>query len=155
MRPATLLSIGLLLGLSACISAPEAKQRENGKRMKHENGLIIVVSDTVYETEKTAYGFRLIPAGTRDTRRQTEILVELKADPPPGEFSQTRSLDGIEARYRIDADTGGSGGEERTLTAFKPSGSRYIYLTQTVQSEMPHDSAFDPAWKLLSGAHIE
>jgi hypothetical protein len=154
MRPAALFSILLLFVLGACSSLPVAKQPD-GKPMKHENGLIVSVPDAAYETEKTAHGFRLIPAGTRDTRRQTEILLELKPDRPPGEFPLTRSLDGIEARYRIDVDSGGSGGEERTLTAFKSSGIGHISLRQTVQSEIPHDSAFDPAWKLLSGAHTE
>lgn len=154
MRSVAFFSICLLFVLSACSSSPDAKQPE-GKPMRHENGLIVTVPESLYEVEKTASGFRLIPAGTRDTRSQTEILLELEPIRPPGEFPLTRSLGGIEAHYRIDSVGGGSGGEERTLRAFKPSGTRHISLTQTIQSEMPHDSAFDPAWKLLSGAHTE
>jgi hypothetical protein len=146
---------GLLLFGSACSRLEGGNEATDQKRMTHENGLTITIPERGYDVSKTAAGFQLVVSGSRRTRSPSAIEIELhEGGSPVGSFPLTRSLERGKASYRIDVSEGGSGGEERTLTAWVAAGAGYVLLRQTIQAESPGDSAFDPAWTLLGSARV-
>ena len=124
-----------------------------GKRLRHENGLTVVEGS--YEATATASGFLFKPPASEARRFTKRIVVEVRESEPAGDWPESRSVEGTESRYRVDSRSGGSGGEERVLRAWKKDGPVWITLEETAQSEHPSDSDFETGWGLLGSARMD
>lgn len=147
-------TIAVAVAAAVCAMACSAHSEPQGRIMRHDNGLA-VTAVAAWEAEVTPQGFRFRPVGWQDMRSPGEILLETHAAAPAGEFPQSRRVDGTDARYRVDTHPGGSGGDERSLTAWTTIGGRIVVLQQTSQSEDPGEGDFEEGWALLGSARIE
>ena len=142
-----------LLGATVCV--PGQTSKEGQSTMTHPNGLTIAAPSKPLLSEQTQDGFRIQPQNWTHMRSPQKLLIELRSSPPAGEWPSTKKAGHETLHYRIDCFEGGSGGEERTLVAWKQVGAKVVWISESVQSETPADSDFEDGWKLLQTASIK
>jgi len=149
-RPLLSLLLGLAVLCGASCSGPQSPSSEKSK-MTHPNGLTVVPPPAL-TSEQTSDGFVFRPENWRNMRSPKEIRIEVRTSEPAGTWPSGKTLNGTAIHYRIDSRQGGSGGEERVLEAWKQAGSRWIWLSESTQSETPSDADFNDGWSLLDKA---
>lgn len=147
---------GSLICLGTCAVCSRRDQatvtRQAGgvmKTVRHANGLALSLPDGAYEVAETGAGFRLTLAGSSGRRNPIQVKVELrKGGTPPGEFPETRTVEGRAYRYRVDTEEGGSSGDEQILRAWRSAGDRHVWIEEGTAVESPAKADFTAAWQV-------
>lgn len=120
-------------------------------KLKHENGLALSIAADL-QTSKTHDGFIIYPEGGLDRRSPIQVSVSFyPGQSPEGDWPNSKSLNGSTIYYRENSQSGGSGGTEYTLEAWKKCVDGYIKTEQTVQIEYGNPD-FSLTWQIISNA---
>jgi len=121
----------------------------------HPTGLTLEAPSTL-SVEQTERGFIFSPSDNATVRSPTQIIVELRQGAlPAGSWPERHRRQGRTARYRIDIEDGGSGGEQHVLRAWEESANGYFWLEQAIQVEAPGVADFGTAWRILESASVK
>ena len=118
--------------------------------LSHENGLTLSVSPDL-KYKKAQDGFIIYPEGGLDRRSPIQVTISyIQGKTPEGDW-QSKSIGGSTVYYRQTSQSGGSGGTEYELEAWKDCIGGYIRTEQTVQLEYG-DPDFSLTWQVISNA---
>jgi Tse3 toxin immunity protein Tsi3 len=117
----------------------------------HSNGLTLSLNQKL-EVERTSEGFRIRPLNFRKMRSPFELTIELSKTRPDGEWPSTRPTNGETIHYRIDQQSGGSGGTAGFLSAWKPCTKGYVLVRQRAQAEELNLPDYSVAWQVIADA---
>ena len=121
------------------------------EEVQHSNGLAVQRPDGFDVTEK-AGGLALKEQGALRSPRSVLIMLMDKA-PATKPRSQRRLANGATASYAVERHSGGSGGDEYELTAWRPANGRWIVLKGWVQTE-GGEPGFAVAWAVFDTAQV-
>ena len=158
LRKIKLLLLGFILAMAAnCSTSPQAVPKENMREYVHKNGLTIKLPEK-FSAEETGDGFIVEPAdgSNRNVRYPIEAQVILKKGeiPPSWENAEEKTVGNRTIKYRINKQTGGSGGAEYNFNAHETIGNDVVYYSQAEQSK---DAApqFNLAWTIIENTSIK
>jgi hypothetical protein len=115
------------------------------------SGLILSVSEKL-DIQPTGDGFRIRPLNFSKMRSPFDLTVELKKTVPKGQWPDSRIVNKETIRYRVEEQSGGSGGAGVTLIAWKPCSRGYILIRHRVQAEEPTPPDHTIAWQVIEAA---
>jgi Tse3 toxin immunity protein Tsi3 len=119
--------------------------------LSHSNGLNLSLKQKL-DVERTSDGFRIRPLNFRKLRSPFELTIDLSRTPPEGEWPDMRQAHGETIHYRIDQQSGGSGGTVGILSGWKACTNGYVLVRQRIQAEEPSLLDYSVAWQVLSDA---
>ena len=118
--------------------------------LTHENGLSLSISSDLKD-KKIQDGFIIYPEEGLDCRSPIEVtILFIRGKTPEGDW-QSKSVGKSAVYYRQTSQSGGSGGTEYELEAWKDCVGGYIRTDQTVQLEYG-DPDFSLTWQIISNA---
>ena len=153
----------VILLLCALVLAwwPDHHQLETTTRtITHPNGLTLTI-DRNFSVRQTQAGYILDLKKVHDSRYPQAIEVRLEDGPRPGapNVSSPSELAGSWRKvivergenYWIEGSEGavGSGGPERTLTAWQPCSDKHVLVIQHAQAERESDLDFQDVFQIL------
>ena len=143
-------SIALVLAIASfsCKESPHSRPR--ARTVTHANGLQLQLGDQL-AAFTTDGGFRLQHVNHGQHRSPFVIDVRLRSQSPPAGLAR-RKVDGHDVHYRVDERSGGSGGAEFTLLAFRALRIGYLELEMRRQSEEPPE--WSTAWTVIRSARL-
>lgn len=123
----------------------------DGAVFAHDNGLLIAAY-LEYETfDKTDDGF-IFDFNPEGSRQADYITLELSGSHDI-KSAETRTIDGVVYRFKLDKVNVGSGGPEHTLRIWKPLDGSGVFLEHFVQTE--NDPDFSRSWKLIESSAVQ
>lgn len=123
----------------------------DGAVFAHDNGLL-VAAYLEYETfEKTDEGF-IFDFNPEGSRQADYITLELSGSHDI-KSAETRTIDGVVYRFKLDEVNVGSGGPEHTLRIWKPLDGSGVFLEHYIQTENVPD--FSRSWKLIESSVVQ
>jgi|GEM_PF-5161272 len=142
----------LLLGTFITSCWPASSETVAMQTTTHPNGLVLTSSKTLSVISQTQDGYILDSEKARGTRYPVDIRVRLESGSEPVGSSQSRVINGNRVHYRIETDSGGSGGEGHTMTAWRrcsEKSDKHVLVIQYTQVEWPENPDFEETFRIL------
>lgn len=115
------------------------------------SGLTLNASEEL-DIQQMSDGFRIRPVNFHKMRSPFDLTVQLKKRLPEGQWPESKIVNKETIHYRIEKQSGGSGGTEVTLMAWKPCSRGYILVRQRVQAEEPTAPDHTVGWQAIEAA---
>ena len=140
----------LLLGATALSGRPIIQT------IMHPNGIVLTIGVT-FTANQTQAGYIIKPKDTSQTRFPLAIEIRLEDGPEPSGPSKSRVINGTQINYRIVQEPGdaGSGGNEYTMTAWRPCLGKQIFAIQRTQAETEQELDFQEAFQIIARARCK
>jgi len=138
----------MIILLAGCDMSKTSSKNEIS--LNHSNGLTVNAAIVHNSIDKTAKGYT-IKLSEPDSRQVNRITLEYK-DTHSLKNAQQRAIGDQSYWSTLDVYSGGSGGDEHTLTIWKPLGNKGILLVHYIQTEVAPN--FDDAWDIIESAII-
>ena len=130
-----------------------AAAKSKMKEIKHPNGLRLNAPENL-KIEQTAAGFAVAPPSSRGMS-EVEISVGETGGEPTGEsLPKRKTIGGRVIEYKIERQaSGGSGGDEYTITAVEKIQNRTVRYEQSDLSETG-EPPFDFFWSIVEATDL-